>query len=129
LEKSVVFHAPEAIQSPAKIYFKDQFILISEQLKGVHIIDNSDPKNPVNKGYLSVPGCVDMAIKDHVLYVDNATDLVAVDLNSLSQTQVKITKRVREVFPELQTPDNLPLQVKYQQHNRPSNSVLVGWVK
>lgn len=129
LEKSITFHVPDKITDPGKIYFKDDFIFISEEFKGVHIIDNKDPKNPVNKGYLEVAGCVDMAIKDNTLYVDNATDLVALDLTSLSQSQVRITKRVRDALPELTTPDGRPLPEKYTRSNWPSNAVLVGWTK
>lgn len=129
LEKSISFHSPEAIKSPAKIYFKDNYIFVSERFKGVHIIDNSDPKNPVNKGYINVPGCVDMAIKQNALYVDNATDLVVIDLSTLSLAQVKVNKRVRDVFPELSTPDGKALPDKYRVENRPENTVLIGWVK
>jgi hypothetical protein len=129
LEKSIVFHEAEKIKSPGKIYFKDNYIFISEQFKGVHIIDNKDPKNPVNKGYINVPGCVDMAIKDDILYVDNATDLVAVNLATLSQSAVTISKRVRDAFPELTAPDGRSLPAKYRVENRPANTVLVGWVK
>lgn len=129
LEKSIFFQQAEQIKSPAKIYLKDNYIFISEQFKGVHIIDNTDPKNPVNRGYINVPGCLDMAIKDDVLYVDNATDLVAVNLNTLSQSTVSISKRVRDAFPEVSTPDGKPMPAKYTSENRPANTVLIGWVK
>jgi hypothetical protein len=128
LEKSIVYHSPEGIKNPAKIYFKDNFIFISEDLKGVHIIDNTDPKNPVNKGYINVPGCVDMAIKNNIMYVDNATDLVAIDLSTI-QTSLKVTKRIKDAFPELSPPDGGSLPEKYQLRNRPENTVLVGWIR
>ncbi|MBC8053635.1 MAG: hypothetical protein H7Y13_11280 [Sphingobacteriaceae bacterium] len=129
LEKSITLQSPAKIKSPAKIYFKDNFIFISEQFKGVHIIDNADPKNPVNKGYIGVPGCVDMAIKDDVLYVDNATDLVAVDLSSLSSNQISVSKRIKNAFPELSTPDGRMVPDKYSLESRPKNTVLVEWIK
>ncbi len=127
LESSVTFHAPEKITEPAKIYYKDNFIFISERFKGVHVIDNTDPKNPVNTGYISVPGCIDMAIHGNTLYADNAVDLVAVDLNSVGSSSLKVTKRIKEVFPELNPPDGKELPEKYAKENRPENTVLVAW--
>lgn len=127
LETSVTFHSPEKIISPAKIYYKDNFIFISERFKGIHVINNADPSHPVNTGYISVPGCVDMAIRGNILYADNAVDLVAVDLSSVGSSSLKITKRIKEVFPELSTPDGKALPEKYRKGNRPANTVLVAW--
>jgi len=127
LERSVVFHSPEGIKDPAKIYYKDNFIFISERFKGVHVIDNKDPKNPVNKGYISVPGCVDMAIKNNTLYVDNAVDLVAIDIANISTSKISVKKRIINTFPELGPPDGYPIPSKYYKVNRPKNSIIIGW--
>lgn len=129
LERSIVLRSPAKIESPAKIYYKDKYIFISERFKGVHIIDNTDPKNPINRGYVSVPGCVDMALKENTLYVDNATDLVAIDLISLTSSTVRITKRIREVFSEAAPPDSRALPNIYNKENRPKNSIIIGWTK
>ncbi len=129
LEKSIAFHSPEAISQPAKIYYKDNFIFISERFKGVHLIDNTDPKNPINRGYISVPGCLDMAIKGNVMYVDNAVDLVAVDLSAIGTSNFKVLKRIKSIFPELAPPDGKALPDKYLSNNRPANTVLVAWEK
>jgi hypothetical protein len=66
--------------NPGKIYAYDQYLFISEVKKGIHVIDNSDPKNPKNIAFVQVPGVLDMTVKDEVLYVDNYTDLVALSI-------------------------------------------------
>lgn len=127
LERSVVFHTSESIKEPAKIYYKDKYIYISERFKGVHVIDNTDPKNPVNKGYIAVLGCVDMAIKNNTLYVDNAVDLVAIDISNISNSKIEVKKRIINAFPELRPPDGLGIPSKYGILNRPKNTIIVNW--
>lgn len=129
LEKSVRWQTPVDIKSPAKIYYKDNYILISEHFKGVHVVDNADPKNPVIKGYISVPGCVDMSMKENILYVDNAVDLVAIDMSKIGIGQIEVKKRIKEAFPELLPPDGFSIPHRYTKGVRPQNSVIVNWVK
>lgn len=127
LNKSISLKAPNNIVNPAKIYYKDQYIFISERFKGVHIIDNSDPKSPVNKGYVAVPGCVDMAIKNTTLYVDNAVDLIAIDLKEAALGKLAVVKRIENVFPEVSPPDGGVVPSKFNIENRPKNTIIIDW--
>ena len=104
-----------------KIYYRAPYIFVNERYKGVHIINNSDPAHPVNEGFILAPGCIDMAVKGHILYLDNAVDLVSFDLDSK-----QVTKRIRDVFPEPLPPDDF----KYNPYfKRPENYILVEWKK
>ncbi|MCH8317558.1 MAG: hypothetical protein IIA88_03540 [Bacteroidetes bacterium] len=128
LENSIELRDKRDINNPTKIYLKDNYIFITEKYYGVHIIDNSDPKNPANIGFISVPGCVDVAIKQNIMYVDNATDLVAIDLSDYNN--LKEVKRIKDAFPELYPPDNNNwIPNEYKKENRPENTVIVAWVK
>ena len=129
LERSIFWSKPADIKSPAKIYYKDNFILISERYKGVHVVDNSDPKNPIKKGYINVPGCVDMAMKENILYVDNAVDLVAIDISQIANNEITVKSRIKETFPELIPPDGMTVPEIYNMYNRPKNSVIINWIK
>ena len=128
LENSVSFQEPRQLCRTGKIYFKDDIIYINEKYKGVHIIDNSNPSNPTNLGFISVPGSVDMAMKNNVIFIDNATDLIAIDL-SAGITNPTVTKREKNVFPEHLPPDGLGLREEYIDGNRPENTVIIGWEK
>jgi len=102
-----------------KIYYRAPYIFINERYKGVHVINNSDPAHPVNEGFILAPGCIDMAVKDHILYLDNAVDFVSFDLNSK-----QVTKRIRDVFPEPLPPDDSGfIEINY----RPKDYILVEW--
>jgi len=119
LEQSVSFQpGARAIENPGKIYYKAPFIYINERYKGVHIINNSNPQNPVNAGFIVAPGCIDMAAKGSILYIDNAVDLVAFDLSSK-----QVSKRIRDVFPEPLSPDN---ESFYSNSDR-KDLILVEW--
>ena len=104
-----------------KIYYRAPYIFVNERYKGVHVINNSNPAHPVNEGFILAPGCIDMAVKGHILYLDNAVDLVSFDLNSK-----QVTKRIRNVFPEPVPPDDENF-IRY--YDRPKDCILVEWKK
>lgn len=128
LETAIRWMPPRPLGVPAKIYWLPPYLLISEQYKGVHIFNNSDPANPEAIGFVRVDGCVDMAIVNGLLAVDNAVDLVLIDLTSQPGTAI-VKNRQREVFPEITPPDNGRMPFPFQKANRPPNTVIVAWEK
>src|SRR5437868_12585443 len=56
------------IENPGKIFLYGNYIFLNEVDKGVHIIDNSDPANPVVKAFIDIPGNLDIAVKGNTLY-------------------------------------------------------------
>ncbi|MDR1895402.1 MAG: hypothetical protein LBR10_01260 [Prevotellaceae bacterium] len=121
LEKSVFYiETVKECKNPGKIYYKHPYLYINEKYKGIHVIDNSNPENPVKKGFIVAPGCLDMAIKGDIIYIDNAVDLVSFDLKEKEETS-----RIRNVLPEPISPEGYI----YGYGNRPENFILVEWVK
>jgi len=97
LRSPLGYETPSDLKDPGKIYFKDGFIFINEEMKGVHIIDNRDPANPSNKGFIAIPGNMDIAVKGNILYADSYVDLVAIDISDLNSP--KEVSRINDVFP------------------------------
>ena len=85
------------LSDPGKIYFKDNFIFVVEELKGIHVFDNSDPSAPFKKAFINVPGAVDMAISGNILYTDSYVDLVAIDVQDIEN--ISEVGRVTNVLP------------------------------
>ena len=85
------------LSQPGKIYFKDQYIFINEIGKGLHVYDNTNPSSPVNLAFIEIPGNVDIAIKGDILYADNFTDLIVMDISD--PTDAKFIERFNDVFP------------------------------
>ncbi len=120
LEQSVKYSQEKhVLKNPGKIYTKGDYIYVNELYAGVHIFNNANPSQPVQEGFIIAPGCVDMAIKGNILYIDNAVDLVAFDL-----VNKQVTQRIRNILPEPSAPAN---SYYYNRHNRPDDMVLVRW--
>jgi hypothetical protein len=101
LKNSVKFiEGKREMSNPGKLWMAGTKIYVVERYKGVHIVDNTDPANPVQTGFIVVPGCMDVAVKDNIIYLDNATDLVAFDLDSKA-----VTERIEDYFPEPSAPN------------------------
>jgi len=114
------------IRNPGRIYIYQNWLLLVEQYKGIHLIDNADPANPVRRGFLRVPGCQSMAVRNGVLYVDNAVDLVGFqfDLNTMQGQELV---RSRKALPEINSPDGY-VPWEFSRANRPANTEIVGWI-
>ncbi|MDR1407432.1 MAG: hypothetical protein LBJ23_05225 [Tannerella sp.] len=122
--RAAVASAPaRPLVRPGKIYFKGNHLFIVEHLEGVHVIDVSAPSNPQHTGFIEIPGCVDIAIKEQSLYADSYVDLVAIDISDVSSP--KVTKRLTDVFPyTTPTPDEPQYpRISVDQEN----GVVVGW--
>ena len=39
------------LKNAGKIYFKDNYIFIVEELEGIHIFDNTNPASPIKKAF------------------------------------------------------------------------------
>lgn len=94
--KGVSSSAPQDLKEPGKIYAYKQYLLIGEVKKGIHVIDNSDPRSPLPVSFVKIPGVLDFAVKDNVLYADSYMDLVSLDLSN--PLQVKEVGRKARMF-------------------------------
>ncbi len=97
LRDAVQMTTTREIEKPGKIYFKDNYLFINEIMEGVHVVDVTDPSNPNKIGFIEIPGNVDIAIKEDVLYADSYVDLVAMDVSDLNN--VTEVGRIEDIFP------------------------------
>ncbi|TMI66179.1 MAG: hypothetical protein E6H07_09835 [Bacteroidetes bacterium] len=111
-------NAPQSIESPGKLYMYGNYIFLNDIDKGVHIIDNTNPSNPVVKAFINIPGNLDIAVKGNTLYADLFTDMVVIDItNPLS---VRFEKFIPFVF---------PFRTYGYGFIADSNNVVVDWIK
>jgi len=122
LDHSVSFQSEvRVMKNIGKIYYQTPYIFVNERYKGVHVINNINPQQPVGEGFIVAPGCVDMAVKGNTMYLDNAVDLVAFDL-----VTKQVTKRIRDVFPEPASPNKYMF---YLADEALKDYVLIEWKK
>lgn len=97
LRAEVQYQGARAIENPGKIYITGDRVYLNEKGKGIHVIDNSDPRHPRNTGFINIPGNVDIALKDNILYADMHCDLAAFDVSRPGAAPVK--KFLTNTFP------------------------------
>jgi len=120
------------ISKPGKIYYKDQFLFVGEQGKGIHVIDNSNPSTPVNIAFIELTANNDVAIKGNIMYADNYTDLLTIDISDpthirvLSRTPNAIPVTSMAAYPPYTGSDGKRL---YFECVEPSKGVVIGWEK
>jgi len=85
------------LKNPGKIYFKDNYIFIVEELKGIHVFDNTNPSSPVKKVFVKIPGVVDISISGYNLYADSFVDLVVLDVQNIDN--IHEVGRVEDILP------------------------------
>ncbi len=119
-EESVSISASRNIEEAGKIYVFGSNLYVNEKRKGFHIFNNENPSNPVNTAFLNVLGATDVSIIDNVLYINQATDLIAVTYDSATNA-LEVKKRIINTFPSIVSPDG---QTAF---DIPENSVIIGW--
>lgn len=97
LREAVEIRQNVDLENPGKIYYKDDYIFIVEELKGIHVYDNTDPASPVKKGFVNLPGVVDISISGYILYADSFVDLVILDVQNIDN--IHEVARVKDILP------------------------------
>lgn len=121
LDSSIAFQDNIAITESSKIYIFNDYIFINDKRKGFHIFDNSDSSNPIKKKFLNIPGATDISIRNNVFFINQATDLVSLTIN-LNTFDLTINKRLKNVFPQLESPDGFYGNIKNEE-------IIVNWIK
>ena len=85
------------LKNPGKIYFKDNYIFIVEELKGIHVFDNTDPSSPVKKTFIRLPGVVDISISGSIMYADSYIDIVMLELENIDN--IHEVSRMKDILP------------------------------
>ncbi len=120
-ENSVILLNTTNIGNAGKIYVFNDNLFINEKNGGFHVYDNSNTTNPIPLKFINAPGATDMAIKNNTMYINQARDLIAVELSANMQS-LTVTKRIRNVFPDMISPDGFYANI-------PEGQVLVNWIQ
>ncbi|SDY99201.1 LVIVD repeat-containing protein [Rhodonellum ikkaensis] len=100
-EADIIIGPGKQLENPGKIYIYGDFLLINEPQKGIHVIDNTNPSNPIGMNFINIPGNVDLAVNANILYADSYVDLLAFDITN--PRDIKKIKRVEDVFEHMYT--------------------------
>ncbi len=93
---NIEYFETRLLENPGKIYYYNSTLIINEKYEGIHLYDNSDATSPTYLGFISIPGNLDVSIKDDILYADNYVDLLSIDISNFKDP--KLLDRQEEVF-------------------------------
>lgn len=116
--------AAQALKEPGKIYTYDNYLFINELGRGIHIVDNRDPRNPQNLSFVSISGNYDIAVKGNWLYADNHSNLLVIDISDPKAP--KVAKTIANAVPVRNYPS---MQGVYFECADPGKGVIVEWEK
>ena len=128
LRSSIEITSPTNIIASGKIYAYKNLILVNDLKRGIHIIDNADPKNPIKVAFIKIIANNDMEVRGDYLYADSLMDLVVFDISDISN--IKKISRLKDVFPvNIPLPFMEDLIVEYGDdgYNADPNNIIIGW--
>ncbi|WP_395052997.1 hypothetical protein [Flavobacterium sp.] len=120
LESSIVLENPKTTINSGKIYIKDDVMFVNDVNKGFQIYNYSNPSNPIAIGYINFPGATDLAIRNSILYVNQAVDLVSVNYN-VSTNSILVTNRIQNAFPQKLSPQGF-------NGNGSNDQIIINWI-
>lgn len=86
----------QTVVNPGKIFTSEDVLLIGEEGKGIHVIDNRNPENPVPTAFINVPGNREYFVKNNTIYAESYYDMVKIDISNLQQP--RLVNRVENAF-------------------------------
>ena len=105
--------APRSLKKPGNIYVYGNYLFVAEYREGVHVIDNSDPCNPVGVSFIKIPGCENMAVRGNIMCANSYVDLVS--LNISNPQSVQLVCRTNDMFEPLALYQDFGYMVYYEQ--------------
>lgn len=96
-----------------KAYEYKNYLFVTEKNAGLHIIDNKNVRNPINKAFLRIPFNENISIKDDVLYADSLDKLIAIDISKIEDNKIEILNKL-----------NYPTKISFE-----NNRIKIGYKK
>lgn len=125
-ENEIKLLDPQPMENLFKIYYKAPYIFAGELSKGIHIIDNTDPTQPEKIAFLKILGNSDIAIKGNLLYANNLSDLVTLDISNIND--IKEVHRLEDAFGQLVIDGSFPIAYEgFFECVDPEKGLVIGW--
>lgn len=83
--------------NPGKLMVLGNWKFVTDVNRGIHIYDDTNPVSPVKVAFLHVPGVLDIALKNKVLYANAFSALIAIDIEN--PRQARAIHMIPDAFP------------------------------
>lgn len=125
-EQSIALLGSRDYENLGGIVYKAPYIFLTESYRGIHVVDNSDPVNPIKIAFISIPGCNSFTVRNDKLYAVTGRDLVTLEYSESSLEEVS---RLENYFAEDQALDQIipPNFTGFFECVDPAQGLVVGW--
>jgi hypothetical protein len=113
IRHDIAVASPRAIEKAGKIYLYNQYVLINDVNKGVHIFEVASNATTTPLAFIPITGNKEIAVRNGVLFADNYTDLLAIDLSNMNQPT--LISRKQDAFPAMWVDETQGAMVGYEQ--------------
>jgi hypothetical protein len=104
------------VANAGKLFVIGNYVFLNEKEKGIHVIDNTNPANPINKAFITIPGNTDLWVSNNILYANCYTDFLAIDVTDINN--ITTTKVIEDIF----------IDVRFiNGYATSQGSVIIGW--
>lgn len=122
----IMTEEPIPVGNLGKIVVVDNYIFVNELYNGIHVVDNTDPSNPVYIHFWRIYGCTEFTIEGNTLYADNTQDLIVIDITDFNE--IKYIKHLEDFYDE-----NFPGEYRPPNYAgkftcvNPNLGIVIGW--
>lgn len=113
----------QEVQNTGGIYIWQQYFLIAEYKKGIHVYDRSNPSLPIYITFLNIPGCADYTISENTLFADNGFDVLSINIKDIKA--IKLNKILKNATKNSR--DQPPNYIGYFECHDPNKGYYIGW--
>lgn len=118
LRQTPLVESTRTLENAGKIFVGEDFLLIGEEGKGIHVYDNSDVSNPTAINFLNVPHAKEFFVKGNMIFAESHYDMVKIDISDMNSA--KIVARAENVIPsnsDIRNGDNVLVGFIYEDIN------------
>ena len=105
LENSFAIQPEQPLNRSGKVLAYQELLFVVDPYRGVHVYDNTNVDNPQKLQFIRVLGIQDIALKENILYADNAVDIIGIDVQDIARPVLR--SRLRNVLNEPLSPEGL----------------------
>jgi len=102
----------QTIESPGKIFIGQDYILIGEKGKGIHIFNNLDMTAPERLSFIQIPFNKEFFVKGNMIYAESLYDMLKIDISDVYNPV--LVSRAKNVFGEPYTNDKGESLISYE---------------
>lgn len=110
---------------------RGNLLMINEKLRGIHVLNNTNPSSPVPLCFIEIPGNSQFSYDGQYIYADNSIHLIIIKFNP-QVDGIKVVSKIDNVYKQKGPSQNIIPPNDYRGYfecYNPSEGVFLRWEK